>query len=158
VSAKVIVLGVVARDGNKCPIIFVPDSEKVTADSYQVLLRRHVIPCLSATSPEGNYIFQQDGAPAHTPNFMQKFIESNMVVHWSKMVWPTYSPDLNPQDYGIWGVLQAKVTPPATKISAMMCTIWQEWHRLSEAMIWQTCRMFRLGLKKVVAAYGGYID
>ncbi len=31
--AKVIVLGIVASDGKKCPIIFVPDGEKVTADS-----------------------------------------------------------------------------------------------------------------------------
>jgi hypothetical protein len=37
--AKLMVLGIVASDGKKCPIIFVPDGEKVTADSYQALLR-----------------------------------------------------------------------------------------------------------------------
>jgi hypothetical protein len=51
---KVMVLSIIASDGKKCPIIFVPDGEKVTADSYQALLRRHVIPWLSATYPEGN--------------------------------------------------------------------------------------------------------
>ncbi len=107
--AKVMILGVVARGGNKCPIIFVLDSEKVTADSYQALLRRHVIPWLSAMYPEGY------GAPAHTANSTQKFIESNMVVHWSKMVWPPYSLDLNLLDYGIWGVLQAKLNATSHK-------------------------------------------
>jgi hypothetical protein len=82
---KLMVLSVVAvaSDDKKCPIIFVPDGEKVTADTYQALLRQHVIPWLYATYPEGNYVFQQDGAPAHTSNSMQKFIESNMEAHWS---------------------------------------------------------------------------
>ncbi len=31
---KAMVLGVMASDGKKCPIIFVPDGEKVIADSY----------------------------------------------------------------------------------------------------------------------------
>ncbi len=107
--AKVMVLGVVASNGKKCPIIFVPDGHKVTADSYQALLHRHVMPWLSAKYPEGNYVFQQDGAPAHTANSTQTFLAKNMEAHWSKVVWPPYSPDLNPLDYGIWGVLQTKI-------------------------------------------------
>ncbi len=42
--AKVMVLGVVASDGRNCPIIFILDGEKVTANSYQALLRRHMMP------------------------------------------------------------------------------------------------------------------
>jgi hypothetical protein len=157
--AKVMVLGIVASDGKKCPIIFVPNGEKVTADSYQALLRRHVIPWLSATYPEGNYVFQQDGAPAHTANSTQLFIESNMAANWSKTVWPPYSPDLNLLDYGIWGVMQAKVNATSHENkSALARTIRREWNRLSEAMIRRTCRAFRLRLEKVVAADGGYID
>ncbi len=113
--AKLMVLGVMASDGKKCPIIFVPDGEKVTADTYQALLRRCVIPWLSALYPEGNYVFQQDGAPAQTVNSTQQFIESNMATHWSKTVWPPYSPDLNLLDYGIWGVMQTKVNATSHK-------------------------------------------
>jgi hypothetical protein len=124
--AKVMVLGIVASDGKKCPIIFVPDGEKVTADSYQALLRRHVIPWLSATYPEGNYVFQQDGSPAHTANSTQQFIESNMAANWSKTVWPPYSPNLNPLDYGIWGVMQIKVNATSHENkSALARTIWR---------------------------------
>jgi hypothetical protein len=157
--AKLMVLSVVASDGKKCLIIFVPDGEKITADTYQVLLRRHVIPWLSARYPEGNYVFQQDGAPVHTSNSTQQFIESNMAVHWSKMVWPPYSPDLNPLDYGIWGVMQTKVNATSHENkSALTRTIRREWNQLSDAMIWRTCHAFRLRLEKVVAADGGYID
>ncbi len=95
------VLGVIASNGKKCPIIFVPDGKKITANSYQALLRQHVIPWLSATYPEGNYVFQQDSAPVHTASSTQKFLESNMAAQWSKTVWPPYSPDLNLLDYGI---------------------------------------------------------
>jgi hypothetical protein len=109
---------------------------KVTADTYQALLCRHIIPWLSATYPEGNYVFQQDSAPAHTANSTQQFIESNMAAHWSKTVWPPYLPDLNPLDYGIWGVMQTKVNATSYENkSAMTCTIQGEWNRLSEAMI-----------------------
>jgi hypothetical protein len=99
-------------------------------------------------------------------NSTQKFIESNMVGHWSKTVWPPYSPDLNALDYGIWGVMQAKVNASSHKNkSALTRTIWQEWNRLSEAMIRlseamirRTCCAFMSHLEKVVAADGGYIN
>jgi hypothetical protein len=61
--AKVMVFGVVGSNGKKCPIIFVPNGKKITADSYQALLRWHVMPCLSTMYLEGNYMFQQDSAP-----------------------------------------------------------------------------------------------
>jgi hypothetical protein len=44
-------------------------------------------------------------------------------------------------DYGIWGILQAKVNAFSHENkSALRHTIWQEWNRLSEAMIQRTCR------------------
>jgi hypothetical protein len=157
--AKVMVLGVEASDGKKCLIIFIPDGEKVTANSYQALLRRHVMPWLSATYPEGNYVFQQDGAPAHTANSTQTFLAKNMAAHWSNVVWPPYSPELNQLDYGIWGVLQTKVNATAHEnMDALRRTIRREWKRLSEAMVWRTCRAFRPCLEKVVPADGGCID
>jgi hypothetical protein len=61
------VLEVLASNGKKSPIIFVPDSKKVSDKSYQAVLRQHVITWLSATYPGGNYVFQQDSTPAHTP-------------------------------------------------------------------------------------------
>jgi AraC-like DNA-binding protein len=108
VPAKVMVLRVVSSDGKKCPIIFVPNGKKITFVSYQTLLCKHMMPWLSATYPEGNYVFQRDGAPTHTANSTQTFLEKNMAVHWSKVVWPPYLPDLNPRS-----------TPPPTKIQTL---------------------------------------
>jgi hypothetical protein len=83
--AQVMVLRVVASDGKKCTIIFGPDGEKVTADSVQALLCQHVMPGLSTTYHEGNYVFQQDGAHIHTANSTQRFFENSMAAQWSKV-------------------------------------------------------------------------
>jgi hypothetical protein len=92
----------------------VPDSQKVTADSYQASLCQHVTPWLSARYPEVNYMFQQDGDPAHTTNSTQRFLESNMTSKLSKAVWPPpYLPDFHPLQYGNLRVLQAKVNTTA---------------------------------------------
>ena len=53
----------------------------------------------SPNYPEGNYVFQQDGAPAHTSKRTEEF---NLVAVWTKEMWPPQSPDLNPLDYSIW--------------------------------------------------------
>jgi hypothetical protein len=36
------------------------------ADVYEDLLRQHVVPRIQQTYPDGNYVFQQDSALAHT--------------------------------------------------------------------------------------------
>jgi hypothetical protein len=41
-------------------------------------------------------MFQQEGAPMLTAISTQQFLELNMAS-----VWPPYSPELNPLDYGI---------------------------------------------------------
>ncbi len=99
-------LGVVASDGQKCPIIFTAVGEKVSAEVYQRLLSDHVLPWLIRTYPDGNYVFQQDGAPAHTAKNTQDFLSANMADYWSKELLP---PDLNPLDYSIWSVMQLEV-------------------------------------------------
>ena len=58
-------LGVVASDGEKCPPTFTPANEKISTEQYLETLERHVLPWLQRTYPAGNYVFQQDGAPAH---------------------------------------------------------------------------------------------
>jgi hypothetical protein len=78
--AKILVLRVVTSNGKKCPIVFMPDGQKVTADPCQVLLFQHVMPWLSSTYPEENYMFQQEGAPMHTANSTHRFVEINIAA------------------------------------------------------------------------------
>jgi len=48
------------------------------------------------------FIFQQDGAPAHTAKLAQDWIATNCSEFVGKDQWSPNSPDLNPLDYHFW--------------------------------------------------------
>ncbi len=48
------------------------------------------------------WVFQQDGAPAHTANVSQNWCKHNFDSFLDKVHWPPNSPDLNPLDYFYW--------------------------------------------------------
>src|SRR6218665_629353 len=49
------------------------------------------------------FIFQQDGAPAHTARVTQEWLHANCPEIIEKDRWPPNSPDLHPPDYNVWG-------------------------------------------------------
>ncbi len=95
---KVMVLCVVASEGNKIPLFFFKLGEKVGADVYYKVLRYHVLPWLMANYREFNNAWTQDGAPCHTAKKVQKFCKANFADFW-----PSSNPDLNLLDYAVWG-------------------------------------------------------
>ncbi len=42
----------------------------------------------------------------HTSHLVQNWLSVNLQMFWSKEFWPPNSPDLNPLDYYMWGVLK----------------------------------------------------
>ncbi len=72
------VLGAVGSSGQKCPIVFVGTGKEVYVDVYQDLLGQHVVPWVQRTYPDGNYVFQQDSAPAHIARTTHEFLRENM--------------------------------------------------------------------------------
>ncbi|QQP37489.1 Uncharacterized protein FKW44_017770, partial [Caligus rogercresseyi] len=53
---------------------------------------------ITKKSGKSSYVFQQDGAPAHTCKAVQDWMETNMKF-WPKHNVATQSPDLNPLDF-----------------------------------------------------------
>jgi len=92
-------------------LMFVDPGVKVNGQYYcDVLLSQQMIPAIKQVAGD-TFVFQQDSAPAHrardtiTIQLLQRetpdFIGPNL--------WPPNSPDLNPVDYKIRGVMQQLV-------------------------------------------------
>ena len=64
--------------------------------------------------PSG-FIFQQDGALAHTAKLAQDWIATNCSEFIGKDEWPPNSPDLNHLDYHVWGVMLERYKSFQTK-------------------------------------------
>ena len=52
------------------------------------------------------FTFQQENAPAHRAGDTVEFLSRNTPDFISPLLRPPKSPDLNPEDYEVWGVLQ----------------------------------------------------
>jgi len=74
---------------------------------YLFLPRSYYQTC--ASWPRTNFLFQQDGAPAHRARDTVAFLERETPHFIPPTLWPPNSQDLNPVDYSIWSVLQEKV-------------------------------------------------
>ena len=58
-------------------------------------------------------------------------------------LWLPSSPDLNPLDYSIWGVLENKRNANShPNIASLKIAIEKEWHKISEEFILKACKSF----------------
>jgi len=75
------------------------------------------------------------------------------------MEWPPYSPDLNPLDYSVWSVLEAKASakrhnnPEQLKRSLMAA-----WEEIDEDYLRATIDDFPKRLKACIEAKGGHFE
>src|SRR6218665_2013194 len=94
-------------------LFFVEPGVKVNGEYYRNVLLMEMLPAIWGMSSDF-FIFQQDSAPAHraqdtvllrreTPSFI------------GPKLWPVNSPDLNPVDYRILGLIQERVYQTAIR-------------------------------------------
>jgi len=100
--------GAVSKIG-KTRLDILPVGQRVNATTYDEMLRFHIVPELRRLSGARRYIFQQDGAPAHRAAVCQTTCRQLMPRFIPHDKWPANSCDLNPMDYGVWGILRDKV-------------------------------------------------
>ena len=81
---------------------------KINGCYYREVLLSQQLPAIQQVS--GNFfVFQQDSALAHRARETIKLLQWEMPAFISPDLWPSNSPDLNPVNYKIWGVLQDRV-------------------------------------------------
>ncbi|QQP57385.1 Uncharacterized protein FKW44_002357 [Caligus rogercresseyi] len=125
-------------------------NEKVNSDVYYKVL---------STFPMNNYVFTQDGAPAHTFKKAQEFYKGNMASFWPADFWPSSSPDVNPLDFAVWGFLEGKTNKTShTSVEALKANITKEWDNMSEDFIKTSCASVRPRIEAIIRNNGGHIE
>ncbi len=139
---------------------FVDEKAKINAQYYVTKLLPKLIEDGEKLLP-GNFIFQQDGAPAHTSNLAQDWLALHCPEFIKKDEWPPNSPDLNPLDFHVWGAMLQKnqeFTPKPTTKQEMMAVLEQIWDDLQQQSIQKAILSFRKRLQKCIGAEGGHIE
>ncbi|UYV66796.1 hypothetical protein LAZ67_4002874, partial [Cordylochernes scorpioides] len=107
--ASVMVLGVISSEGDVMPPHFFEKGLRMNADTYINVLETVVKPWMDMVAAGRKYVFQQDSAPAHKAKKTQSWLTLNAPSHWGPDIWPPNSPDCNPLDYYVWGVVERDV-------------------------------------------------
>ncbi len=156
---QIMILGILCSNGKRMPPIFFGKDKKCNTEVYYKILRYKVLPWLRCTYRRGNYVFQQDGAPAHKSIKVQNFLASFFSQFWPTGLWPPSSPDLNPFDFFWWSVIERKVNatshPNLDSLKAMITEIWAAY---PTNKIVDACHSFRSRVEAVVATEGLYIE
>ncbi|XP_076626017.1 uncharacterized protein LOC143344146 [Colletes latitarsis] len=157
--ASVHVLSVVSNEGDVMPPHFFQKGERVTKEVYLEVLKTVIKPWMETMASGRPYVFQQDGAPAHTSHLVKNWLSDNVDMFWSKDFWPPNSPDLNPLDYYVWGVIERhtnKCRHP--NINSLRAAIESEFTVMKRDQLKSACSRFRARIEQVIEAQGGYIE
>ncbi|KAI6658330.1 hypothetical protein LOD99_11090 [Oopsacas minuta] len=80
---------------------------KVNSTEYKDRILEPVVKDLGACMFNKNrFLFQQDGAPAHTARTTQTWLSENIPDFITKDEWQPSSPDLNPMDLSLWAIME----------------------------------------------------
>ncbi|EYC06502.1 hypothetical protein Y032_0075g928 [Ancylostoma ceylanicum] len=158
-AASVMVWAGVSATG-RTPLVFVEDGVKINADVYvDKILKKHVLPWSLAHYRQGQWTFQQDGAPAHRAVKTQEWCRSHLRDFISAKEWPANSPDLNVMDYAVWGILEGKAcAKPSTTVEALKNSLKKACKEIPQKTLRAAIESYPKRLKAVIEAKGGHIE
>ena len=146
--------------GGKGKLHFVDDKAKINTHYYvNNLLPKLFNDCNALLANQ--FIFQQDGAPAHSSRQTQDWISQHSPDFIRKDEWPPNSPDLNPLDYHVWGAMlhmYQKLSPKPANREQLKLALEKIWDELPQDSIKKAVLAFRKRLRACVAADGKHFE
>ena len=158
--AFAMMLGVVASYGEKMPSVWFKGRYRLTGANYREIMATKVLPWIRKIVKDDDYryVFQQDGAPAHTSKVVQDWMSSNMTF-WPKDFWPPQSPDFNPLDYSVWSHIDSKAFKDRHhNTEELKASVNRAWALMSMDYVRKACKDFLPRMSRVIAANGGCIE
>jgi hypothetical protein len=142
----------------KTPLIFVDPGVKINKNYYlKEILQNVVEPWAQAHFRGREWIFQQDSAPAHKAHEVQDWCKANFPGFISAQEWPPYSPDLNPLDFSVWSILEARACAnPHKSLESLKQALLREWEKMSAEEVRAICENFPKRLRACIKARGGH--
>ena len=105
------------------------------------------------------YVFQQDSAPSHKAMTKQDWMSKNLHDHINPNIWLPSSPDLNPLDYCVWGIVERETNkPPNNRLYSLRAAITRVMTHMDEHHLIRGCKRFRQRIEYVIAAEGDFIE
>ena len=105
------------------------------------------------------FVFQQDSAPSHRAWETVDLLSRNAPDFIAPFFWPPNSPDLNPVDYRIWGLLQELVyATPIRDVEHLKQRLIEEWSRFDQHIVDHAVNQWRVCLIACVEYAGGHFE
>jgi len=123
-------------------LMFIEPGVKINGACYRyVLLGQHLLPAIRSLAGD----FFTYNAPAHRAGDTVGFLSRNTPDFISPLLWPPNSPDLNPVDYEVWGVLQQRVYRIRIRdVDHLKQRLIEKWRCFDQNIIDRTVRQWRV--------------
>ena len=130
-------------------------SGHVDSMGYRKLIQEaNIVEDLNNIYGEGQYLFMQDGAPAHTSAISYLYLQKRMSYIKS---WPANSPDLNPIEH-LWGAIKRILkTKQISSKAELLNTVQEIWENFPQEVINRLVLSFHGRLRTVIQENGGSI-
>lgn len=140
-------------------LIFVEPGVKVNGQYYrEFLLSDQLLPAIRRIAGD-IYTFQQDSAPAHRARETIELLQRETPDFITPDLWPPNSPDLNPVDYRIWGILQERVYRKSVKdVDELKLRLIEAWSGIQQSVIDHAIDQWRVRLNACVKAKGKHFE
>lgn len=144
----------------KTPLVFVNPEAKINKNYYlREILQKVLKPWARRHFGAREWISQQDSAPAHKAREVQDWCRDNFPGFISAQEWPPYSPDLNPMDYSIWAILEARAcATPHKNLDSLRRALRREWNKISVQELRRIAENFPKRLGLCIKAKGGHFE
>jgi len=144
----------------KTPIVFIDRNVKINAAYYQQQILRDAFHPWAKQHFEGNnFTLQQDWAPAHSAKSTINVCNELFSGFWSKEIWPSNSPDLNPMDYSVWSILEQKLSRKRyTTPEGLKAALIASWNEVTTEQCATIISNFRKRLRKCIEVRGGNFE